>query len=267
MARPVVTLTTDFGLRDPYVACMKAVILSICREAVVVDITHEVSKFDVEEAAYILYRAYGFFPDGTVHVAVVDPGVGTERKPIVLKTRRYFFVGPDNGVLSLAAEEDGVEAVYAIESREVILPEVSLTFHGRDLFAPAAAWIALGYPVQKVGGRLKGFERVRLPEPSPSGDRLEARIIYVDSFGNLVTNVRVDSLKDVVEYGEVLEVRFRGVSFEAPLLRAYGEAEVGELLLIPGSGGFLEISVNMGSAADRLRLGRGDRVELRFRKT
>jgi S-adenosylmethionine hydrolase len=262
MVRTVITLTTDFGYRDPYVACMKGVILSICSEVVLVDITHDVSKFDVEEAAYILYRAYSFFPPGTIHVCVVDPGVGTERKPIVVRTKRYVFVGPDNGVLAMAAEDDGIEDIYAIESGTVTLRDVSYTFHGRDIFAPAAAWIALGYPLEALGRRVKGMERVKLDIPQIDGGRLKGRVIYVDSYGNIVTNIRWDLVKGKVSFGDTVKLSYRGAEVYIPILKAYGDAAPGELLLIPGSGGFIEISLNMGNASEKLSLRKGDYIDL-----
>ncbi|MCX8162114.1 MAG: SAM-dependent chlorinase/fluorinase [Candidatus Bathyarchaeota archaeon] len=260
----VITLTTDFGYRDPYVACMKGVILSICPNATIIDVTHDVSKFDVEEAAYILYRAYSFFPSGTIHVCVVDPGVGTERRPIAIESKRYIFIGPDNGVLTLAAEDDGIEGVYVIESRHVMLGEVSFTFHGRDIFAPTAAWIALGYPLEMLGRSVEDIERVRLATPLIDGNRLRGKIIYVDSYGNLVTNVRWDLIKGRVAFGDTVKLSYRDREVYASISKAYGEVPLGELLLIPGSGGFMEISMNMGDASKKLDLKRGDYVYLEF---
>lgn len=266
MGKPIITLTTDFGGRDPYVACMKGVILSICSEATIIDITHDVPKFDIEEAAYILYRAYSFFPPRTIHVCVVDPGVGTERKPIAIKTRRYVFVGPDNGVLAVAAEDDGIEDIRIIESRDVMLGEVSYTFHGRDIFAPAAAWIALGYPLEMIGRSVDRIEITRFHKPEISGGRVMGRIIYVDSYGNLVTNIRWDMIRSRVAFGDRIRLHYRSGEVSIPLSKAYGDVPLGELLLIPGSGGFMEISVNMGNASERLGLKKGDQIFMEIDK-
>lgn len=262
--KPLITLTTDFGYKDPYVACMKGVILSICHEAMIIDITHDVSKFDVEEAAYILYRVYSFFPYGTIHVCVVDPGVGTERRPIAIKTRRYIFVGPDNGVLTIAAEDDGIEGIYVIESELVMLREVSYTFHGRDIFAPTAAWIALGYPLKMLGRSVDEIERARFDMPRIDGNKLKGRIIYVDSYGNLITNIRWNLIRDRVTFGSIVKLSYRDHEAYVPISKAYGEVPPGELLLIPGSGGFIEISVNMGDASRKLDLKKGDHIYLEF---
>jgi S-adenosylmethionine hydrolase len=262
MVRTVITLTTDFGYRDPYVACMKGVILSICSEAVLVDITHDISKFDVEEAAYILYRAYSFFPPRTIHVCVVDPGVGTERRPIAVRTKRYIFVGPDNGVLAMAAEDDGIEDVYTIESGTVTLREVSYTFHGRDIFAPAAAWIALGYPLEALGRRVKDMKKIKSDTPQIGGGRLRGKVIYIDSYGNIVTNIRWDLIKGKVSFGDTVKLSYRGGEVYVPILKAYGDAAPGGLLLIPGSGGFIEVSVNMGNASEKLNLRKDDYIDL-----
>ncbi|MEM2740519.1 MAG: SAM-dependent chlorinase/fluorinase [Candidatus Bathyarchaeia archaeon] len=266
MKKPIVTLTTDFGYKDPYIACMKGVILSICFEATIIDITHDVSKFDVEEAAYILYRAYGFFPPRTIHICVVDPGVGTERKPIAIKTRRYIFVGPDNGVLTIAAEDDGIEDIRVIESRYVMLSEVSYTFHGRDIFAPAAAWIALGYPLEMLGRSIDRIDVVKFDKPQISGGKVIGRIIYVDSYGNLVTNIKWDLIKDRVTFGEKVRLYYMGNEVSIPLSRSYGEVPLGELVLIPGSGGFMEISVNMGNASEKLGLKKGDQIYMEINR-
>lgn len=266
LKKPIVTLTTDFGNKDPYVACMKGVILSICPEATIIDITHDISKFDIEEAAYILYRAYSFFPPGTIHVCVVDPGVGTERKPIAIKTRRYIFVGPDNGVLTIAAEDDGIEDIRVIESRYVMLSEVSYTFHGRDIFAPAAAWIALGYPLEMLGRSIDRIDVVKFDKPQISGGKVIGRIIYVDSYGNLVTNIKWDLIKDRVTFGEKVRLYYMGNEVSIPLSRSYGEAPLGELVLIPGSGGFMEISVNMGNASEKLGLKKGDQIYMEINR-
>lgn len=260
---PVITLLTDFGLRDYYVASMKAVILSICPSASIVDISHEVSSFDVYEAAFLLAASYGHFPRNTVHVAVVDPGVGTQRKPLVLKTRNFFFVGPDNGVLSLASELDGLVEAREISSQKLILRSPSSTFHGRDVFAPAAAHIACGMPVSQVGPEVREITKLTAALPSATGGVFECKVIHVDKFGNVVTNLPADRIPSA---SGRLTLSCSSGTYEIPLVRAYGEVPDGALLATIGSAGFLEVSVNKGSAASRLMINKGENVILEFRK-
>jgi S-adenosylmethionine hydrolase len=182
-----IALLTDFGTRDYFVGVMKGVILSINPRAQIVDITHDIPPQDVLTGAFVLKAAYKWFPPRTVFVAVVDPGVGTERAPLIVKTRRYYFVGPDNGILSPAAEEDGVEAVYHIT---IQLPETSRTFHGRDVFAPAAAYLSLGIEPRMLGVPAAGWRRLELPKARLEAGVIHARVVYVDRFGNVYTSAR-----------------------------------------------------------------------------
>jgi S-adenosylmethionine hydrolase len=263
---PVITLLTDFGYRDHYAAAMKAVILSICPHARVVDITHGVPKFDVRAGAYLLKASYKYFPRHTIHVAVVDPGVGTERRGIVVKTRNYVFVGPDNGVLALAALEDGVEEVRVIENRALTLPRVSRTFHGRDVFAPVAAHLARGVPLAAVGPLVRdGFNVPEFAEPKVHGRALECEVIYIDDFGNVVLNAREEHLLQVgASYGATCSVLVRGRELAMRFLPSYGYAGEGEPLLLVNSEGHLELAVNRGSAAQAFQLKTGDKLIVRF---
>jgi len=263
---PVITLLTDFGYRDHYVAAMKAVILSICPRASIIDITHGVPKFDVRAAAYLLKAAYKYFPRYTIHVAVVDPGVGTERRGVVVKTRDYVFVGPDNGVLALAALEDGVEEVRVIENRSLTLPRVSYTFHGRDVFAPVAAHLARGIPLTVVGSLVRdGLKVPEFAEPKVGGRALECEVVYIDDFGNVVLNARREHLSQLgVSYGAHCRVLVRGQEIEARYLPSYGYAGEGEPLLLINSEEHLELAVNKGSAAQAFGLKNGDKVTIHF---
>ncbi|MCU7786759.1 S-adenosyl-l-methionine hydroxide adenosyltransferase family protein [Pyrobaculum sp. 3827-6] len=240
-----IALLTDFGTRDYFVAAMKGVILSINPRAVVVDITHEVPPQDVWTGAFILASAYKWFPKGTIFVAVVDPGVGTERAPLLLRTRRYFFVGPDNGVLSLAAEEDGVEEVYRIEAR---LPRLSATFHGRDVFAPAAAYLSLGVEPRMLGTPAAAWVRLGRPSAEVAGGEIRARTIYVDRFGNVYTSARGEVFQ-IASWGDVLCIEVGGRVIEAKFVETYGRARPGETVALINSEGYLEVAVAMGSAA------------------
>jgi S-adenosylmethionine hydrolase len=250
MSRPVITITTDFGQADGYVAAMKGVILNICPQAVLVDISHQVRPQAVRQAAYLLSFAVPYFPPGTVHLVVVDPGVGTERKAIAIHSGRALYVAPDNGVLSLALEEDPArEAVQLIESR-FRLPEVSNTFHGRDIFAPAAAHLACGADLHEMGPSLPVSDLCTLPISRPERDESgawQAEVLHVDRFGNLITNFAAGEAPPrltITAGGE----RIKGLS------HTFADVEPGQMVAYAGSGGYLEIAVHQGNAAGRLGL-------------
>ena len=185
----MITLTSDFGLKDPYVAEMKGVILTINPKATLIDITHEVEKFDVRMAAFILASAAPYFPQGTVHLAVVDPGVGTQRRAIIIQTKKSFFVGPDNGILILAAQNQGIEHVYQITNPTFMLPKISSTFHGRDIFAPAAAHLDKGVPPKEFGPEIKDLTKPEFASVKQTNGSLIGEVIHIDGFGNIITNI------------------------------------------------------------------------------
>ncbi|WP_084019883.1 SAM hydrolase/SAM-dependent halogenase family protein [Vulcanisaeta thermophila] len=262
----VITLLTDFGYDSYFVPSMKAVILSINPRAVIVDITHAIPPFNIAKAAFTLWASYKYFPRGTVHVVVVDPGVGTSRRPIVVRTRNYYFVGPDNGVLMMAAEDDGVEEVRVIENRSYMRPVISHTFHGRDIFAPVAAHLSLGVDPSSIGPLIN--DPVRLPWTKPVINRGFARasIVYVDHFGNAYTNVRVEDLGVLgLDYGGELQVDFPrlGKTLKVRFLRTYGYANPGEALALINSEGFLELSIRNGNFGGYYGVSEGEEVVLR----
>ncbi len=284
---PVITLLTDFGDRDGYVASMKGVILSICPEARIVDITHMIVPQDVRSGAFVLGSVFGYFPNGTIHLAVVDPGVGTERGALAIRTPHCFLVGPDNGLFSevldkeaelaantevatkteiTATTEVGIKAevetkvkTFGIENPAYWRSPVSSTFHGRDIFAPVAAHLASGVPIDMLGPR-------RVPSPPPwkpvtvSADRLEGEIIHIDRFGNGVTNISRAVLEAFASTGK-WTLRVRGETIAA-VASAYAERSPGTCMALMGSSGYLEIAINQGSAAERLELRRRDSVAL-----
>jgi len=257
----VITLLTDFGLKDPYVASMKGVILTICPEAVVIDISHEVPKFDVRAGALVMAQAAPWFPKGTVHVGVVDPGVGTARRAIVAVSEHYVFVGPDNGLLMLAAARDGLKAVYAVEKRDLMLERVSRTFHGRDIFAPVAARIASGLEPSEVGPEISDYVLPGFARPELRGRRITGEVMYIDGFGNIVTNVPEELLAEAgASDGSELLVKIGGRRLGLRLCSAYGEVEPGSMLAIVDSWGMLEIAINLGSAAKALGARPGEPV-------
>ena len=257
----IVTLTTDFGLRDGYVGVMKGVIAAREPRARVIDLTHEVPPGDLKFAAFVLMSSRPYFPKGTVHVVVVDPGVGTARRAIAASNRGHLFVGPDNGVLSWAVSGAATRAV-AITGARYRLPEVSRTFHGRDVFAPAAAALAAGTDLRRLGAPVTAPVRLPFPRPGWSAGGVRGEGLVVDRFGNVVTNV--DERGCRARWGRRrLTARAAGRSF--PVVSAYGRARAGGVLGVFGSSGFLEISVRNGSAAKKLRLRPGSPVTVRAR--
>jgi len=249
-----ITLLTDFGCADYFVGAMKGVILSINPHAAIVDITHEIPPQDVAAGAFTLLAAYDVFPAGTIHVAVVDPGVGSARRPIVVSAADQFFVGPDNGIFTYIYDRDPSFAAFHINNTKHFRQPVSTTFHGRDIFAPVAAQLSNEVRLESLGSLIT--DPVRLPIPlKPEGPN--ARIIHIDRFGNLITNVTRDIFPD----GATLVVNGRSIS---AIKDFFGEGVADELFGIWGSAGFLEIAVNGGSAAEILGVNPGDSVETRI---
>lgn len=267
---PIVTLTTDFGTGDGYVGSMKGTIASIAPEAAIHDLTHDISPQDVRAAAFALYRAVPYWPAGTVHCVVVDPGVGTQRRQIALRTEEdQYLVGPDSGVFTLFcppfvdAEPDAVELT---ERRWWRVPEASATFHGRDVFAPVAAWLARAAAAGEAeltdyGAPAREFHRFDMPAPVEDRGGYRGEVVHVDHFGNAVTNLPE---RWVAHTGGAVVVEAGGKSM--PVVRTYGDVEVGELCALVGSTGWLEVACRDGSAAERLGLASGIPVVLRSRK-
>jgi hypothetical protein len=239
---------TDFGSSDAYVGCVKGVLLSINPKLNIVDISNEVPKFDVKRAGLILAQTARYFPKGTVHMSIVDPEVGTRRKLLLIETRRFFFVGPDNGILSVAAMRDGVLHAFQIDEVSCALPERSATFAARDIFAPVAARLTLGVRPCRLGDEIAEFKRLQIGEAVPSEKGIVGEVLMIDCFGNLVTNVGGESLGNI-KPGQRILIRIGDKALRVPFLRAYGEARKGEPLALIGSAGFLEIGLNQGNAS------------------
>jgi S-adenosylmethionine hydrolase len=246
----IITLLTDFGVADAYVAVMKGVILSLNPAARLVDVTHEVQQGSILQASAILKDAYPFFPPGTVHLVVVDPGVGSPRRAIVLKTESHLFVGPDNGLFWPTFKEHREAVVYHLTGRDFFLPCVSHTFHGRDIFAPVAAHLSLGIEPEKMGEPVTDPISLPLPEVTYRAGRIMGRISRIDHFGNLITDIPLELLRKVTKPEEA-EVRI-GTLLIKGVRDTYSEAKEGELLAVVGSSEHLEIAVNQGRACDRL---------------
>ncbi|MBI1875446.1 MAG: SAM-dependent chlorinase/fluorinase [Acidobacteria bacterium] len=255
--KPVIALLTDFGLQDHYVGTMKGVILGICDEATLVDITHDIPPQDVLSASLELRSSYRFFPAGTVFVVVVDPAVGTARRGIAASAGGYRFVAPDNGVLT-GVLADRPASVVELTNARYALPDVTRTFEGRDRFAPAAGWLARGTPLEDLGPRVDDVQRLEIPAPQVSPHAIAGCILRVDRFGNLITNIDRAALASAsLDRGVRLHAGEQRVD---RFVSTYAEVAEGEVCALIGSSGFVEIAANRDSAARRLGLGRGATV-------
>jgi len=263
MPNPIITLTTDFGLKDPYVAEMKAVILRVSPNTTIVDITHDIGKFNVRMGAYVLASASPYFPRGAIHVAIIDPGVGTRRRPLLIQTRHNFFVGPDNGVLALAAQGQGVERIYEISNRKLMLPKISGTFHGRDIFAAAAANLAKGASPAKFGSVIHRMATPEFAKVTEGRNMLVGEVIHINGFGNIITNFRERELKTTRNTGNI-NVKLKDAELKLKLCRAYADVDSQRPLAIIGSHDFLEFSLNQGNAAEKFQVKVGDKVALYY---
>jgi hypothetical protein len=260
---PIITLLSDFGTRDPYVGSMKGVILSICRTARIVDLTHSIDRFSVSHGAYVLASVVSYFPVGAIHVCVVDPGVGTKRKALIVKTRRSYLIGPDNGVLMLAADREVIEKVIEITNSKYMLGEISSTFHGRDIFGPVAAHLANGIPMMEFGEETDSYNRVSFPRSTVSSGMLSGEVIHLDDFGNIITNISLaDTRKLGIPLGTTVRVVIERSLYKMKFDRTYGDVAEGQPVALIGSVGLLEISVNSGNAASSFKARKGSRVTI-----
>jgi hypothetical protein len=255
----LITLLTDFGLQDPYVGIMKGVMLSRCPDAQLVDLSHDVPAQNVTAGALMLESAWRYFPPGTIHLAVVDPGVGSDRAIIAARVGEHCFVAPDNGLLSLIFEQSSPDRIVHVAAKDLYLKPVSRTFHGRDIFAPVAAALARGVSLDDLGTTTETWHRLDLPSPVHESDgSLRGSIIYIDRFGNLVSNVLGTQMLTLprITIGDRQIDRLAG---------SYADVPPGEVLAIIGSSGRLEISVNQASASEQLQLGIGDEIHITSR--
>jgi hypothetical protein len=253
---PIIALITDFGTRDYFVGAMKGVILSINQNAQIIDITHEIEAQNIKSAGFTLNSCYRNFPEKTIFAAVVDPGVGSNRKAILVETEHYFFVAPDNGLLSFVLNEAENMRVYELTNEKFFLPNVSRTFHGRDMFAPVAAHLSRGVEANEFGAETNDFVRFVDSKPRRVSEKeIEAEIIYIDRFDNLITNLKSEDVpeKFVLHIGEFIVDKFR---------HFYAEAERGEVFLIIGSAENVEIAAFRDSAARMLKAEIGTTIQL-----
>src|SRR5213593_2864919 len=260
MARPVLALLTDFGTRDHYAGTMKGVVLTICPDATLVDISHDVPAHDVLAGALELAACYRYFPAGTIFLVVVDPGVGSTRRGIAADAGDYKFVAPDNGVLTVVLDEHPPKRVVELTERKYARPTVSRTFEGRDRFAPAAAWLAKGIELAALGRPAGSIHRLGLPQPLVEPDHITGEVLRVDRFGNLITNVDRPMFEKLARNGP-LDIRV-GAHQVSRVVSTYADAAPGEVCALFGSTDHLEIAANGSSAAAALDLGRGASVHV-----
>jgi hypothetical protein len=256
-----VTLTTDFGIKDGNVGVMKGVIWGIAPDAQIADISHSISPQNIREGTLILARSVPYYPSGSIHVAVVDPGVGTQRRPIAARLGAQRFVGPDNGLITLLLERAErelwpVEIVH-LDKPQYWLPDVSYVFHGRDIFAPVAGYLAAGVSLEMLGSPIDDPVRLQLPRPERTESGLRGEVIHIDHFGNISTNIRYEHLSE----GLNTTVRLGGIEVHG-LVKTFGERPAGELIALYGSTGNLLVAVVNGSASQRLNTKVGDEVEV-----
>jgi len=261
MSRPTVAVLTDFGTKDHYAGTIKGVVLSVCPDATIVDIGHEIPPHDVLAGALELAACYRYFPTGTIFLVVVDPGVGSARRGLAADTGDYRFVTPDNGVLTAVFRETPPKRVVELSERKYARPTVSRTFEGRDRFAPAAGWLAKGINLVSLGKNVSDFRVIDLPQPSVTSEQIEGEVVRVDRFGNLITNIDRRTFDQFVKDGKLT---IRAGSHDVPrLVATYAEAAAGELCALFGSTDHLEVAANAGDAATTLGLSRGAPVTIR----
>lgn len=259
MRKPIITLTTDFGTKDGYVGAVKGVIKRVNPEAEVLDITHQIEPFDVLGAAFALNNSFRYFPKKTIHMVVVDPGVGSQRQPLLIRSEDFLFVGPDNGVFSFIYQNERITEIILLSNKKYFLAELSSTFHARDIFAPVAAYLSLGVDEKEFGNSAKECLKLKIPEPKSSKKGVFGEIIHIDGFGNLVTNIGAELLqnKKVVR----IVVGKRQIK---RIARSYFDIPKKEVGVLVGSSGFLEIAINQGSADKALKGKIGTSVRITF---
>jgi S-adenosylmethionine hydrolase len=260
LSDPIITLTTDFGTNDHLVGAMKGVILNINPAARIVDINHHVAPFDILDGALAIANVYKYFPPRTIHVVVVDPGVGTERRPILVSGEKQYFIAPDNGVLSMIFERESC-IVRHITAEHYFLNPISPTFHGRDVFSPTAAWLAKAWQTEAFGEEITDYVKFTMPKAKPAGQAVKGVVLRVDAFGNLMTNLTAEDVPAEAVASGAIKLAVGGKEVRK-IARTFGDGTPGEPIAVFGSAGYLEIAVNRGNAARTLGVNRGAEVTL-----
>jgi S-adenosylmethionine hydrolase len=261
VANSIITLTTDYGTNDHLAGTLKGVILKIVPDATVVDITHQVNPFDLLDGALAIGSAYSYFPPRTIHIVVVDPGVGTERRPLLVSAGNQYFVAPDNGVLSVIYERETDVVARHANVEHYYLQPLSKTFHGRDIFAPVAAWLAKGAQIASMGDEISDFKRFAMPKPKASNGHVKGVVMRVDSFGNLLTNFRAADIPEAALSSGAVNFKI-GTHAITKMVDTFARGAKAEPVAFVGSSGYIEIAVNKGNASQALAIGRGAAVLL-----
>ena len=257
------TFLTDFGSKSSYVAQMKAVALNLT-DARIVDITHEINPQNIIEGAFILKTTVPYFPRGTVHVAVVDPGVGTKRRGIVIATPSQILVGPDNGLMIPAAKRLGNFQVYEIKNKNLMMNNISNTFHGRDVFTPVAAYILNGKYFNEIGPKIDDYKTLDLGSFTVKEKTVEGKILFIDGFGNIITNINGLKIRNYFDFGKKIMVFIGKKRIEIPFVKTYDEIKKGKTLATIGSSNLLEISINQGNASEKYKIKTGESIKILF---
>jgi S-adenosylmethionine hydrolase len=262
LANAIITLTTDYGTNDHLVGTLKGVILKINPDVTIVDITHNVTAYDLLDGALTIGSAYSYFPSKTVHVVVVDPGVGTERRPLLVSAQNQYFIAPDNGVLSVIYEHEKESLIVRHANVEhYYLQPVSKTFHGRDIFAPVAAWLTKGWQTGSMGDEITDFKKFAIPRPKEADGALKGVVLRADAFGNLITNFRSEDFPESALAGGAIKLQV-GNQAVTRLVETFAQGNNGEAIAYVGSSGYIEVGMNKGNASRTLTIGRGAPVVL-----
>ena len=252
----IITLTTDFNETDGFAGVMKGVILSINPEAKIIDISHQVPSQNIEAAAFLFYNSYDFFPEGTTHVIVVDPGVGSQRRIIAAQSKKYIFIAPDNKVLNYIFNSDETLTVVNVLNKKYFLPKISNTFHGRDIFAPVAAHLSMGLTIKELGPAINDYNNSKIPTPIISSKKIIGNVIYIDKFGNLITNIHQSLISN-----KNISIKFKKIVINN-LSNSYTDVKINEPLAIIGSSGYLEVSIRNGDACKNFNISIKDPIEV-----
>lgn len=264
MNHPTIALLTDFGEDDFFVPSVKGVIASIHPEATVIDITHTIPSFDILAGSFVLFAVYRYFPRKTVFVTVVDPGVGSSRKILLAESEKYYFVAPDNGILSLVLDEEKDIRIREVNNEKYFLGPTGTTFEGRDKMAPAAAWLSQGISPDELGPEINLYKKIQLEKPRQTQAGIQGSILYRDKFGNLITNIPSSFLDTFIKDKEKDTLRMLAGENEIPWRESYSQGKKGEVFFLSGSLGLVEIAVREGSASEMLKTSPGQKIELKF---
>ena len=259
--KKTIVLITDFGEKDYFVGLMKGVILNINPDVNIVDLTHSIPSFNIKICDFVLSNCYHYFPKGTIFVVVVDPGVGSRRKILLVKTKNYYFIAPDNGVLTSVLEKEKPVKIFSVENKKYFLKKVSITFHGRDIFSPVAGWLSLDVPCEEFGPPISSFNKITNEKPVIEDKKIRGEIMYIDKFGNAITNININSAENFLKE-EKLKLKIKNNEIPVVFRKNYSEGRGGEIFLISGSLNYLEIACNKFPLIRKINIKEGEKIEI-----